>query len=248
MEEAIKKLTNNLSMKHFIPIYGETDNSDYTMEFNRDINLNDVNYKMGLIWLKATNSFFNINETNNNLKYYNGSRWKIIQLPPGGYNIDDINDRIKELVEINNDNKDAITLEADTVSLRTSFKLTNGYKINFNIEKTFNQLIGFNNVDIAQGLTYSTNTIELTTVKSLNFNCNLVSGFYVDGKTSNILYSSPVPAPLGYDFEITPKNIIWLPLSTKSFNSINFRITDNNNKKVNLRGYKLQFLVLIRQI
>ena len=26
-----------------------------------------------------------------------------------------------------------------------------------------------------------------------------------------------IPAPLGYDFEMNPKNIIWLPLSTKSF-------------------------------
>ncbi len=244
----MQKLANNLNSKHFIPISGKTKNSDYTMEFIEDIPLHDgLNYKIGLIWLQGVNSFFNINESNNKLKYHNGIEWKeTVELPPGGYGeIKDINNRIKELI----DNKEGITLNADPISLRTSFKLTNNYKIDFTIAESFNKLIGFTpSIIEKQGVSYSSTVVELKTVKAINMNCNLVSNFYINGRKSNVLYSSPIPVPLGYDFEIAPKNIIWLPINTKSFNSINFRFTNENNELINFRGYDFQFLALIRQI
>ena len=93
--------------------------ADYTVNFNQDIKLNDnVDHKIAFIWWKATNSFFNITETNNNLKYYNGTDWRTVQLPIGGYKtIDDFNKRIKSIV----DNKDNIKLEGYTISLKTKF-------------------------------------------------------------------------------------------------------------------------------
>ena len=92
---------------------------------------------------KATNSFFNISEKNNRLKYYNGSTWKTVQLPIRGYKtIDDFNMRIKSII----DNKDNIALIADTISLKTIFVLKNGYKIDFNINNTFGELLGFNKI------------------------------------------------------------------------------------------------------
>ena len=119
MDQAIQKLTNMITKKDFIPLYNDIYEADYTVNFNQDIKLKDnVDYKIAFIWGKATNSFFNITETNNKLKYYNGTEWKTVQLPIGGYKtIDDFNTRIKSIV----DNKDNIKLEADTISLKTKF-------------------------------------------------------------------------------------------------------------------------------
>ena len=247
MEKAIQKLTNNLNSKHFIPIYGQTKTSDYTIEFEQDVVLHKgVNYKIGLMWLQGVNSFFNINETNNKLRYHNGTKYVLKELPPGGYRtIEDINERIKELI----DNDEGITLSPDTVSLGTTITLKNNYKIDFSISGTFNKLIGFNSALIEkQGVTKSTSVVELTLDKAINVRCNIVSGFYMNGKRSNVLYTAPIPAPLGYDFEITPKNVIWLPVNVKSFNSLNFRVTNESNELINFRGYVFQFLVIIRQI
>ena len=78
--------------------------------------------------------------------------------------------------------------------------------------------------------------------------CNPVSNFYINGKKSNVLYFCTIPVSLVYDFEITPKNIIWQPINTKPFNLINFRFTEENNAFINFRGYYFQFLALIGQI
>ena len=73
-------------------------------------------------------------------------------------------------------------------------------------------------------------------IKNVSVECNLVGSLYLNGKKTNILYRFTIPAPLGYDFEINPKNIIWLPLSIKSFNSISFHLVDDKGKVLNLRG------------
>ena len=65
---------------------------------------------------------------------------------------------------------------------------------------------------------------------------------------TNILYRFTIPAPLGYDFEINPKNIISLPLSVKSFNSISFHLVGDDWKLLNLIGYVFSFLPLIRHV
>ena len=245
MDQAIQKLTNMITKKDFIPLYNDIYESDHTVKFDQDIRLKDsVDYKIAFIWGKATNSFFNITETNNKLKYYNGSTWKTVQLPIGGYKaIQDFNTRIKSII----DNKDNITLEADTISLKTKFIMKNDYKIDFRINNSFGELLGFEKI-ILENTVESSKVIELTSVKNVSIESNIVSSSYLNGKKTNILYRFTIPAPLGYDFEINPKNIIWLPISIKSFNNINFRLVDDRGKLLNLRGYVFSFLALIRQV
>ena len=142
--------------------------------------------------------FFNITETNNNLKYYNGTDWRTVQLHIGGYKaIDDFNTRIKSIVE----NKDNITLEADTISLKTNFFWETD--IDFNIEYSFGELLGFEKIVVGNSTsTESTRVVEITLIKNVSVQCNLVSSSYLNGKKTNILYRFTIPAALGYDFEI----------------------------------------------
>ena len=159
MDQAIQKLTKMIAKKDFIPLYNDIYEADYPVNFNQDIKLKDnVDHKIAFIWGKATNSFFNITEANNKLKYYNGTEWKTVQLPIGGYKtIDDFNTRKKSIV----DNKDNIKLEADTISLKIKFILKNGYIIDFNIDNSFGELIGFEKIIISEN-TNTENTTEST--------------------------------------------------------------------------------------
>ena len=50
--------------------------------------------------------------------------------------------RIKSIT----DNKDNITLITDTISLKTNFVLKNIYKIDFTINNTFGELLGFDKI------------------------------------------------------------------------------------------------------
>ena len=131
--------------------------------------------------------------------------------------------------------------------------MINGCRIDFNIDNSFGELLGFEKIIVGnstntENTTESTKVVEITLIKNVSIECNLVSSSYLNGKKTNILYRFTIPAPLGYDFEMNPKNIIWLPLSINSFNSISFRLADDKGKLLKLRGYVFSFLTLIRQV
>ena len=50
MDQAIKKLTNIITKKDFIPLYNDIYEADYTVNFNQDIELKDiVDHKIAFI-------------------------------------------------------------------------------------------------------------------------------------------------------------------------------------------------------
>ena len=107
-------------------------------------------------------------------------------------------------------------LEADTISLKIKVIMKNVYKIDFNIDNSFGELLGFEKIIVGDGDASSTNientvesskVVEIAFIKNVSVECNLVSSSYLTGKKTNILYRFTIPAPLGYDFEINPKNI-----------------------------------------
>ena len=127
--------------------------------------------------------------------------------------------------------------------------MKSGYRIDFNIDNSFGELLGFEKIVVGgsmntENTTESTKVVEITLIKNVSVECDLVSSSYLNGKKTNILYRFTI----GYDFEINPKNIIWLPLLVKSFNSISFGLVDDKGKLFNLRGYVFSFLTLIRQV
>ena len=250
MEQALEKLQNSLSRKHFIPIKAEFFDSEFTMEFENRLELKqDVDYQIGLLWFQGTNSIFNIHSNNNNFRYYNGTVWKQSTIRLGGVDHEKINTRIKEVLKENNDNEEAINITAETSSLQSIIKLSNNYQIDFSIPNSFGNLLGFNNIKITkQGINYSTNIVELASVGSIDIGCNIVKGFYVNGKSTNILHSFAIPAPLGYTFEVKPQNVIWLPISTRNIDSITFSILNKGNKIKYGVKYQIQLVVIIKQV
>ena len=132
------------------------------------------------------------------------------------------------------------------ISLKTKFILKNGYRIDFYIDNSFGELLGFEKIIIGENAntentTESIKVVEITLIKNVSVECNLAGSSYLNGKKTNILYRFTIPDPLGYDLEINPKIIIWLSLSTKSFNSVSFRLVDDKGKLLNLRDYVFSF-------
>ena len=254
----MNKFLNLVGKKHIISLQAEKVlTSEYVMQFSEDIKLqDDVDYQIGLVWFEGTNSIPNIStkENNNKFKYYNGTVWKTLTIPDGGYEINILNEKIQKLMKDNNDylagktDKYYITLTGDVTELNTSFEITNGYKIDFSITNSFNDLIGFDNIILHVGTHKSTNTVEMAKVKTIKILTNLTTDWFVNGSKSNVLYSSPIPSPMGYSFKIFPKNVIWLPFMSKSFNNITFSFKDSRDKLIDFRGYSIDFLVMIKQI
>ena len=86
--------------------------------------------------------------------------------------------RIKSIII---DNKDNITLIADTISLKTKFVLKNGYKIDFNINNSFGELLGSDKI-LIENTKESSKVVDLTLIKNVSIECNLVSSSYLNEK------------------------------------------------------------------
>ena len=62
---------------------------------------------------------------------------------------------------------------------------------------------------VLQNTADSSKVVEITLIKKVSIECNLVSSSYLNGKKTNILYRFTIPAPLGHDLEINPKKILF---------------------------------------
>ena len=66
--------------------------------------------------------------------------------------------------------------------------------------------------------------------------------------SSNLLFSYPVPVPIGYTFRIVPSTIIYLPIRVKRFDEITFKIVNENGNLIDFNGYTIRYVVLIEQV
>ena len=74
--------------------------------------------------------------------------------------------------------------------------MKNGYRIDFNIDNNFGELLGFEKI-IVENTTESSKVVEITFIKNVSIECNLVSSSYLNGKKTNILYRFTIPASHG---------------------------------------------------
>jgi hypothetical protein len=256
MEEALNQLNNTISRKQRIPLKIITSSSEYNFKFDNEINLKEENdYKIGLYYFDGTNGIFNISaaKQNNRFNYYNGTIWKIMGIPDGGYEISQLNSRIQEIMKANGDytapSTYYIEIGVDIPTLRTYITLSNNYAIDFNAGLSFENILGFNKIVLnTQGKTYSQNAANITDVDSINLTCNITSGFYVNGKITNLLFSYPIPVPIGYTFRIIPPSINYLPVRIKRFNEITFKLVNDDGIPIDFNGYKMKYVIFIEQV
>ena len=104
-----------------------------------------------------------------------------IEIPPGAYELIDINNVIQqELINscgslLNSDLK--INIEADTISMKSV--LTTSYSIYFNSE--LNTLLGFTNKGYSSGTHISEKPVKITTTDKVHLKCDCVDGSIVNG-------------------------------------------------------------------
>ena len=92
-----------------------------------------------------------------------------IELPPGVYELDDMNNTIKQSFS---DSDFELKIEADTISMKSVFTTSNN--IYFNSELT--TLLGFTNTDYSKGTHKSKRPVMITTTNKIHLKCDCVDG------------------------------------------------------------------------
>ena len=132
-----------------------------------------------------------------------------IEIPPGAYEIIDINNVIQqELINSCGSLHDSdlkINIEADTISMKSILKTTN--PIYFNPE--LNKLLGFTKTDYTAGTHRSEKPVMITTTDKVHLKCDCVDGSIVNGIREQILFSFILSAPHGYKIIKEPNIILY---------------------------------------
>ena len=205
----------------------------------------DKEYEIALVNLETYYSFPNIDKTNSVFIYSpdNGNSWVKIKIPEGSYETDDINNTIHHEMEkrghhdpINEDY--CINISANSNSLKSVLILEKDYQIKCNHLPTLN---------IREGLHQLENVVNILSINSILINIDIISGSYVNGTTKNIMYSFFPKVSPGYKIIETPVNLVYLPITLDTIDSLEVSITDHDDHLLYLRNEKLTIRFHIRE-
>ena len=253
--ELLEQIVKNTTHKTSFQIIVSNDKSNFNTRFNPKLELDrDKVYEIALVNLETYYSFPNIDETNNVFVYSpdNGNSWVKIKIPEGSYEIDDINNTIQHEIEkrghydeINEDYY--INIAPNTNTLRSVLILEKGYQVDFNQQNSLARVLGFTGAKYTEGFHESENVVDILRINSILVNIDIISGSYVNGTTKSTIYSFFPDVSPGYKIIESPVNLVYLPITLDTIDSLNVTITDQDYHLLNLRNEKLTIRFHIRE-
>ena len=186
------------------------------------------NYVLGLVELLTFNTIPNIDKKN---KFYIFEDTKPIVIPPGSYEIDDIEKLLKKRLSSRNID---LTLKANNNTLRSSIKCSE--KIDFRPIDSIGFMLGFTPRTLDANVTHHSELpIKILKVNCLRVECNITAGAYSNGERVHIIHEFFPAVPPGFKIIEIPRQVIYLPVTVKSINNIELRIVDQDGQLVNFR-------------
>ena len=253
--ELLEKIVKNTAHKTSFQIILSNDKSNFNTRFNPKLELDKEKvYEIALVNLETYYSFPNIDETNNIFVYSpnNGNSWVKIKIPEGSYEIDDINNTIQHEMEkrghydeINEDYY--INIAPNTNTLKSVLILEKGYQVDFNHQNSLAKVLGFTGAKYTEGFHESENVVDILRINSILINIDIISGSYVNRTTKSTIYSFFPDVSPGYKIIESPVNLVYLPITLDTIDSLNVTITDQDYHLLNLRNEKLTIRFHIRE-
>ena len=253
--ELLEQIVKNTTHKTSFQIIISNDKSNFNTRFNPKLELDrEKVYEIALVNLETYYSFPNIDETNNVFVYSpdNGNSWVKIKIPEGSYEIDDINNTIQHEMEkrghydeINEDYY--INIAPNTNTLKSVLILEKGYQVDFNHQNSLARVLGFTGAKYTEGFHESENVVDILRINSILVNIDIISGSYVNGTTKSTIYSFFPDVSPGYKIIESPVNLVYLPITLDTIDSLNVTITVQDYHLLNLRNEKLTIRFHIRE-
>ena len=245
--ELLEKIAKNTEHKTLFQIIVSDNETSFKTRFNPKIELDrDKVYEIALVNLETYYSFPNIDSPDN------GNSWVKIKIPEGSYEIDDINNTIQQEMKkrghydsINEDYH--INISANSNTLKSVLILEKDYQVDFNHRDSLAKVLGFTGAKYTGGFHESENVVDILRINSILVNIDMISGSYVNGAMKNTIYSFFPKVSPGYKIMESPVNLVYLPITLDTIDSLNVYITDQNDHLLNLRNEKLTIRFHIRE-
>ena len=231
---------------------GQGTSENFVTSFNPPLQLDiKKSYEIALISSQIWYSWHNITSLNNNFYYTAGENVsKFFEIPPGSYNTEDLNDEIKNIIKQKGDDENSISITPNYNTLKSRIELKNDYTIDFRPQHTLNSVLGFDSTYLVGNRIHdSQNIVNITNINSLQIHCSLIEGSYINGASSNLLFTVSPNVPLGYLIQVEPKQKVYVPIKNISqIDSIRFSIKDQDNNFVDMNNERVTYYVHVREI
>ena len=193
------------------------------------------------------NSWYNLSDTSNNnklsFKETGDTDYKIITIPNGSYDIDELTSQIKTLIETQSTNNLTYTFTYNEINNTLTIKNSNPSVYNttfdFTPETSCRRFLGFLesivSITDTNGIV-SNRAVDITdTQNSIYIRTNLSNNKVIEsnsGKYSNILAHIPVPLSRNAFFVYDPMSPFEMELSQQSLSNIQIFITYQDEKEI----------------
>lgn len=233
----LQGIDNVLSVNYYPPI---------------DLDLKD-SYCLGLIGFHSYHTIPNIEDNSN--KFFYGDKKQIV-IPPGSYEIANIETYIQNQLLINRKNDSPkvdgdklLSIKPNNNTLKCEIK--SEFDIDFSSSESIGKLLGFSGSRgvLKSGIVHESDLpVEIVKVNTIRIECNIITGAYYDSKLSHTLFEFTPTVDPGYAIIIEPRNILYLPVNTKSISDITIRILDQDGNPVNFRGEKILIRLELKRV
>ena len=123
-----------------------------------------------------------------------------------------------------------------------------GYQIDFTEEDTFRDILGFDEVSIAESYTESFKICDLVISTNIYIHLDIVKGSIYRGKPSDIIYSFANDTPFGHLINLKLQFKKEHLLLKKYFSNMNIYFTDQNINPIDFMNSVVTLTFEIKQV
>lgn len=201
------------------------------------------NYVLGLVELLTFNTIPNIDKDNNKF-YILEEEDDPIVLPVGSYEIEDIEKYLQKHLASKNI---TLNLKANNNTLHSSIECS--HKVDFRPRDSLGRLLGFVPRILNSNTLYeSDHPVNILKINSLRVECNITAGAYLNGEKVHTIHEFFPAVPPGFKIIEIPAQVIYLPITVKTINTIQIRIVDQDGHSVNFRGEVITLRLHLKSI
>jgi len=158
------------------------------------------------------------------------------------------------------DNIDKISITVNTINQLCTIT-SDTFAIFFTKKESLGSVLGFPetneenpiplNFEPPEGTIYTrtgSESVHMVTNSAIHIHCNLVEKAYINGKLTHLLYSLPMTEASGFTFNKAPKDIIYLPITTKLISRIELELRNQSGHLLDFKKDLITIFLHLKQL
>lgn len=237
-------LAISITMSYTVSVSGTE--SVISTYLNPPLHLNPTsNYEVALLNFETFYSIPNIDKSNNLFHYNDNGEDKTVYIPPGTYEIADIDAVLREKLELDDE---FFYIRPNNNTMKAEIRCP--YTVDFSKDKSIGSLLGFGKDTIipANQVRESDFLVNIFKVSIIRVECSIASGSFINGISGHSVYEFFPSVPPGYHISQEPSKPVYLPIiDTNYIDQITIRVVDQNGEPINFRNEVITIRLHIRR-